>query len=70
MARARDRSSSAANEAATIDAPARGRFPAMALLGALEPRKMLATAAGTLALLALSRIVWRTAIRSYTSASS
>jgi ABC-2 type transport system permease protein len=45
-------------------------FPAMALLGTLEPWKMLATAGGTLLLLALSRVVWRTAIRSYTSASS
>jgi ABC-2 type transport system permease protein len=45
-------------------------FPAMTLLGTLAPWKMLATAAGALALLALSRIVWRTAIRSYTSASS
>jgi len=45
-------------------------FPAMALLGTLEPWKMLATAGGSLLLLALSRVVWRTAIRSYTSASS
>ena len=28
------------------------------------------TAAGSLALLVLSRVIWRTAIRSYTSASS
>jgi ABC-2 type transport system permease protein len=45
-------------------------FPAMALLGTLEGWKTLATAGGALGLLILSRIVWRTAIRSYTSASS
>jgi ABC-2 type transport system permease protein len=45
-------------------------FPAMALLGTLGARSTLATAGGSLALLAISRVVWRTAIRSYTSASS
>jgi ABC-2 type transport system permease protein len=45
-------------------------FPAMALLGRLEARTALATIGGTLALLVISRVVWRTAIRSYTSASS
>jgi ABC-2 type transport system permease protein len=45
-------------------------FPAMALLGRLEARTALATIGGTLALLGISRLVWRTAIRSYTSASS
>jgi ABC-2 type transport system permease protein len=45
-------------------------YPAMALLGKLDTGTTLATAGGSLALLALSRIVWRTAIRSYTSASS
>lgn len=45
-------------------------FPAMALLGRLDARRALATLGGSLMLLALSRLVWRTAIRSYTSASS
>jgi viologen exporter family transport system permease protein len=45
-------------------------FPAMALLGKLDARTTLATIGGTLAMLAVSRIVWRAAIRSYTSASS
>jgi ABC-2 type transport system permease protein len=45
-------------------------FPAMALLGRLGARTALATAGGALLLLALSRVIWRTAIRSYTSASS
>jgi len=45
-------------------------FPAEALLGRLGPAGILATAAGSLALLVLSRVIWRTAIRSYTSASS
>jgi ABC-2 type transport system permease protein len=45
-------------------------YPAMALLGRLDTRTALATAAGSLVLLALSRLVWRMAIRSYTSASS
>jgi ABC-2 type transport system permease protein len=45
-------------------------YPAMALLGRLDVRTTLATLGGSLALLALSRLVWRTAIRNYTSASS
>lgn len=45
-------------------------FPAMALLGTLEGSAAIATIGGTLALLVISRLVWRGAIRSYTSASS
>jgi len=45
-------------------------FPAMALLGRLDPETALATIAGALVMLALSRLVWRAAIRNYTSASS
>jgi ABC-2 type transport system permease protein len=45
-------------------------FPAMALLGRLDPQTALATIGGSLSLLVVSRLVWRTAIRSYTSASS
>jgi ABC-2 type transport system permease protein len=45
-------------------------FPAMALLGQLGAGEVLATAGGALVLLVLSRVIWRTAIRSYTSASS
>jgi ABC-2 type transport system permease protein len=45
-------------------------FPAMALLGRLRAETALATIGGALVLLAGSRLVWRTAIRSYTSASS
>jgi ABC-2 type transport system permease protein len=45
-------------------------YPAKALLGTLDARTALATAAGTFALLIISRLVWRTAIRNYTSASS
>ena len=45
-------------------------FPAMALLGQLDPATLLATVGGAIALLGLSRVIWRTAIRSYTSASS
>jgi ABC-2 type transport system permease protein len=45
-------------------------YPAKALLGSLDATTALATAGGTLALLLISRLVWRTAIRSYTSASS
>jgi ABC-2 type transport system permease protein len=45
-------------------------FPAMALLGELEMRTVLASLGGTALLLLISRLVWRTAIRSYTSASS
>ncbi len=45
-------------------------FPAMALLGRLDWQTAVATIGGALALLAFSRMIWRTAIRSYTSASS
>lgn len=45
-------------------------FPAMALLGRLKVEAALATIGGALALLVLSRLIWRAAIRSYTSASS
>lgn len=45
-------------------------FPAMALLGALDGETALATIGGSLALLFVSRLVWRMAIRNYTSASS
>ena len=45
-------------------------FPAMALLGRLDARTALATVGGALAMLLASRLVWRAAIRSYTSASS
>jgi ABC-2 type transport system permease protein len=45
-------------------------FPAMALLGQLEAKTALASLGGSLFLLVLARLVWRTAIRSYTSASS
>lgn len=45
-------------------------YPAMALLGGLDARTALATVGGALALLVISRVVWRIAIRSYTSASS
>ena len=45
-------------------------FPAMALLGRLDAKTALATIAGAIAMLLASRLVWRAAIRSYTSASS
>jgi ABC-2 type transport system permease protein len=45
-------------------------FPAMALLGRLDARAAAATIAGALAMLVISRLIWRSAIRSYTSASS
>ncbi len=45
-------------------------FPAMALLGRLDGETALATLGGTAALLVISRLVWRTALRNYTSASS
>lgn len=45
-------------------------FPAMALLGRLSTHTALATIVGSLGLVVVSRVVWRTAIRSYTSASS
>ena len=43
-------------------------YPAMALLGRLDGRTALACAGGALAMLVLARLVWRRAIRSYTSA--
>jgi ABC-2 type transport system permease protein len=45
-------------------------YPAMALLGRLDATTALATLGGALALLAVSRALWRAAIRNYTSASS
>jgi ABC-2 type transport system permease protein len=45
-------------------------YPARALLGELEASTALATVGGSAVLLVVSRIVWRTAIASYTSASS
>jgi len=45
-------------------------LPAEALLGRLDALHALATAGGAAALVALSRVVWKIAIRSYTSASS
>jgi ABC-2 type transport system permease protein len=45
-------------------------FPAMALLGTLDATTALATVGGAFAMLIISRIVWRSAIRNYTSASS
>lgn len=45
-------------------------FPAMALLGKLDVQTALGTIGGALGLLVLSRLIWRAAIRSYTSASS
>ena len=45
-------------------------FPAMALLGRGSARLTLATLGGTMVMLLISRLVWRTAIRNYTSASS
>lgn len=45
-------------------------FPAMAVLGRLDANTALATLGGAVVLLVIGRLVWRTAIRSYTSASS
>jgi len=45
-------------------------FPAMALLGRLGAEAALATIGGALGLIVVSRLIWRSAIRSYTSASS
>jgi ABC-2 type transport system permease protein len=45
-------------------------YPAMALLGRLDAQTALATIGGAIALLVISRLIWRSAIRSYTSASS
>jgi ABC-2 type transport system permease protein len=45
-------------------------YPAMAMLGRLEARTALAALGGALLFAAVSRLFWRAAIRSYTSASS
>jgi len=45
-------------------------YPAMAMLGRLEGRTALAALGGALLFAAVSRFLWRAAIRSYTSASS
>lgn len=45
-------------------------FPAMALLGRLDAKTAIATVLGSLAMLGASRLLWRAAIRNYTSASS
>lgn len=45
-------------------------YPAQALLGQLQGRTALAVCGGSFGLLVISRLVWRKAIRSYTSASS
>jgi ABC-2 type transport system permease protein len=45
-------------------------FPAMALLGTLDAEHAIGTIVGAIAMLVISRLVWRSAIRSYTSASS
>jgi len=45
-------------------------FPAKALLGELDAKAALATIGGALVLVVVSRLVWRLAIRNYTSASS
>ena len=45
-------------------------YPAKALLGTLDAPAALATVGGSLLLLVASRLVWRIAIRRYTSASS
>jgi len=45
-------------------------FPAMAMLGRLSARATLATFGGAIAMIVISRLVWRAAIRNYTSASS
>jgi ABC-2 type transport system permease protein len=45
-------------------------YPAMAMLGRLDGGTLLATIGGAILALGTSRLIWRTAIRSYTSASS
>jgi ABC-2 type transport system permease protein len=45
-------------------------FPAMALLGKLSSRTTLLTVGGSLVMVLVSRVIWRAAIRNYTSASS
>jgi ABC-type uncharacterized transport system permease subunit len=42
----------------------------MALLGQLSARTTLLTVGGSFAMLVVSRVIWRAAIRNYTSASS
>jgi ABC-2 type transport system permease protein len=45
-------------------------FPAMALLGTLEPRVAAMTCGGAIAFAVLARQIWNFSIRFYTSASS
>jgi len=45
-------------------------YPARAILGKLDAQTALAALAGSLAIATLSRMVWLTALRRYTSASS
>ena len=45
-------------------------YPAMALLGRLDATTALAAIGGAIAMLVISRVIWRAAIRNYTSASS
>ncbi len=45
-------------------------YPAMAMLGRLDARTALAALGGALVFAAISRFLWRAAIKSYTSASS
>lgn len=45
-------------------------YPAMALLGKLDAGTVAAVLGGTLGMLVVSRVIWRIAIRNYTSASS
>ena len=45
-------------------------YPAMALLGRLDAETALASIGAAIAMLVVSRLVWRAAIRNYTSASS
>lgn len=45
-------------------------YPAMALLGRLEASTAVAVVGGSVALFVASRVLWRAAIRNYTSASS
>ena len=45
-------------------------FPAMALLGSLHTHQIIGTVVGSATLFVASRLIWRAAIRSYTSASS
>jgi viologen exporter family transport system permease protein len=45
-------------------------FPAMALLGSARPHQVVGAALGSAALCVTSRLIWRAALRGYTSASS